>query len=67
MIVKYLDGLMDTKPEMANHVTYIPSLVTFDEEMAQKYEPAVLLKSSSNQVHDTATDSQKLATSTTTT
>ena len=31
------DGPMDTKPEAASKVTFIPSLVTFEEEMFQKY------------------------------
>lgn len=32
-----LDGVMDTKAEAASRVTFIPSLLTFEEEMLQKF------------------------------
>ena len=32
-----LDGVMDTEAKLAARVTFIPSLTSFEEEMAEKF------------------------------
>lgn len=36
-VCMHADGVMDTKPDLASRVTFIPSMLTFEEEMFQKF------------------------------
>lgn len=36
-VAMHTDGPMDTKPEAVARVTFIPSMKTFDEEMAETF------------------------------
>ena len=33
----HADGVMDTKADFASRVTFVPSMLTFEEEMLQKF------------------------------
>lgn len=53
--ISVVDGVMDTKPDAVTRVTFIPSLMTFEEEMAEKFSKLMLTKSSPTESTSTTT------------